>query len=489
MKALAFDYGASSGRAIIGRLNNGKLELEEIHRFSNDPVMLNGQLHWDFLRLFHEMKQGILLAWQKHGGADSIGVDTWGVDFGLLDEAGRLLSNPVHYRDARTDGMMEESYKTLPEEEQYKHSGLQFMQFNTLYQLLALAKENPRLLSAADKLLFMPDLFVYYLTGKTVAESSIASTSQMKVPGKNEWDASLLETFGLPAHILSPIVDSGTQAGMLSEDILKELSISGSAKVISVAQHDTASAVMAVPAEEKRFAYISSGTWSLLGTEADKPYINQQSFSESFTNEGGYNNTIRLLKNIMGLWIVQECRRQWIREGEQFSFSEMVNLAEDAPAFQAFIDPDDALFLPPHDMPARIVDFCRKTGQYVPKTKGEILRVVLESLALKYRTALTGMESILGYTLPVLHILGGGSQNQLLCRFTANAIARPVLAGPVEATAIGNLMCQFIALGEVANIEEARKIIANSFETVTYEAEDTAAWDEAYARFEKICKK
>lgn len=489
MKALAFDFGASSGRAILGELREGKLTLTEVHRFSNDPVAVGGTLYWDILRLFYELKQGLALCFTKHGGADSLGIDTWGVDFGLLDKEGRLLANPVHYRDARTEGMIEASFALVPQKEQYKQCGLQFMPFNTLYQWMALQKTDPALLEQADKLLFTPDLFAYFLTGEKVSEASIASTSQCKVPGKPEWNVSLLTRMGLSPSLLCQLVPAGTKVGKVKKEIMEELNITGEPPVIAVNEHDTASAVMAIPAKDEKFAYISSGTWSLLGTEADRPYLTDEAFAQSFTNEGGYQNTTRLLKNIMGLWIIQECRRHWIREGEELSFARLVELAEQAPAFGSFIDPDDQLFMPPHNMPGRIADYCLATGQRPPQTKGETVRLVLESLALKYRSALDGLEAIVGFRLPVLHVAGGGSQNVALCQYTANAIARPVLAGPVEATAIGNVMCQFIATGAVKDLAEARAIVADSFDTVTYHPKDTAQWDEAYRRFCQVCLK
>lgn len=484
MKVLAFDYGASSGRAILGEFKNNKLTLQEIHRFSNDPVMVQGTLYWDILRLFFELKQGLLAA-QKAGHADvtSIGIDTWGVDFGLIDKNGALVGNPVHYRDGRTNGIMEELFKEVPKAEVYQRTGLQFLQFNTLYQLYYLVKNKPELLNQADTILFIPDLLAFFLTGNKICEATIASTSQMINPKTRTFDAELLAKIGIPISKLPQITQPGTAAGKLSEEIIAELGLAYNPTLISVAQHDTASAVMAVPAEEENFAYLSSGTWSLLGAETKTPYINETTYKLDFTNEGGYNNTTRLLKNIMGLWILQECKRQWEKEGKEYSFSQLCEIAMEAKPFQCLINPDDALFMPPFGMVDRIKSYCQNTGQYVPQTDGEVVRCIFESLALTYKKAITRLESILGYPLPVLHIVGGGSQNTTLCQFTANAIAKPVVAGPVEATAIGNIVCQLIALGEIKDLSQARQIIAESFPTKTYQPENIAPWEEAYVKF------
>lgn len=488
-KLLAFDFGASSGRAMLGTFDGEKLELTEIHRFLNEPVEINGTLYWDVLRLFHELKQGLLKAQQQgHTDISAIGIDTWGVDYGLLNKNGDLLANPVHYRDARTNGIMEESFQIMPMEEQYARSGLQFMQFNTLFQLLAVQKAEPGLLEQADKALFIPDLFAYFLTGNKVCEQTIASTSQLCDPATHEFDFGLFERFGLRKDLFAEMVKPGTKAGILQPSIVQELGLKYNPAVISVAQHDTASAVMAVPAASDRFAYISSGTWSLLGSETARPYTDDAAAQLNFTNEGGYNDTTRLLKNIMGLWIIQECKRQWDRQGEVYSFGELADLAANHEPLRCFIDPDDDVFLAPNGMVDRIKQYCKQTGQYVPQTHGEVARCVYESLAMKYRMSLEGLESILGYSLPVLHVVGGGGQNKALCQYTANAIKRPVVAGPVEATAIGNLMCQLIAMGDVKDIHQARAIIADSFESVEYQPECTALWDEKYEVFKNIIK-
>ncbi|MBE5760899.1 MAG: rhamnulokinase [Clostridiales bacterium] len=481
-KYLAFDFGASSGRAILGTLNSGKLEMTEIHRFLNEPVMLNGRFTWDLPRLYHE----VLLALKKaaaQGGVDAIGIDTWGVDYGLIDKNGHLLGDPVNYRDARTDGMMDKAFSVVPKAEIYEKTGLAFLQFNTLYQLYSSVLEDDPLLKAADKLLFMPDLFAYLLTGVAGTEYTIASTSQMIDPNTRKWATDIIEKLGIPASILGDITEPGTVRGVLSKAVQDETGL-GAVPVIAIAGHDTASAVAAVPAEGSDFAYISSGTWSLLGGESKTPVINEEAAKANFTNEGGVFDTIRVLKNIMGLWIIQECKRYWDANGEEYSFAELVKLAEKEPAFRAFFDPDDDAFLAPHQMPKRICDYIEKSGQTAPNTIGGITRVVYESLALKYRYCIECYEKFTGKKVHALHIVGGGSNNALLNKFTANALNIPVYAGPGEATAIGNLLMQAYAMGEVKDIADLRKIVADSFPIVKVEPDkDRAAWDEAYAKF------
>jgi len=486
LKLLAFDYGASSGRAILGKYDGEKLLLEELHRFSNDPVMVNGTFHWDVLRLFHEMKQGIIQC-GKNGNRDiaGIGVDTWGVDFGLLGHSGELLGNPVHYRDERNNGMMEETFKIVPKKEIYQKTGIQFMQINTLYQLVAMKRANSSLLEKADTLLLMPDLFNYFLTGEKASEFTIASTTQMLDWNTKAWAGDVLERLGVSKDIMTGIINPGSIMGRVSPKTGDELRISG-VPVIAVAEHDTASAVMAVPSVEGRYAYLSSGTWSLLGLELENPVINDSTYQLNFTNEGGYGRTARLLKNIMGLWIYQECKRTWDKEGENCSFDRLEAEGMGSKPFEALIDPDDEPFLAPGNMPDKIRDFCRRTGQTVPETKGAIVRCIMESLALKYRMTLDSLEEIAGFRIPVMHIVGGGCKNVMLCQFTANAIGRPVIAGPIEATAIGNLICQMIALGEIASLKEARILVKKSFPTTEYLPGDTKSWNDAYLKFKQI---
>lgn len=486
LKLLAFDYGASSGRAILGCFDGQKLELNEIHRFSNDPVTIGNSLHWDILRLFYEMKQGIIKC-VKAGNGDiaGIGTDTWGVDFGLLGASGEMLGNPYHYRDGRTEGMIEAACRIVPKREIYEQTGIAFQKFNTLYQLLAMKSCDSPLLEKAETMLFMPDLFNYFLSGAKAAEFTIASTSQMLDARTRGWAEPLLDKMGIPRRILADIVNPGTKLGCLLKSVQTETG-AGGIPVIAVAGHDTGSAVVSVPALEGRHAYLSSGTWSLLGIESEAPVINDTTYNLNYTNEGGFNNTTRLLKNIMGLWVYQECKRTWDKQGEALSFDELEQAAERSEPFKAFIDPDDDSFYSPGNMPEKVREFCRRTGQAVPGDKAAIVRCVMESLALKYRAALEGLEKIAGCSIPVLHVVGGGSRNTMLCRFTANAVCRPVITGPVEATAVGNLACQLIALGEVGSLKEARMLVRNSFPTREYLPENSSGWDTAYGNFIKI---
>ena len=490
LNLLGFDFGASSGRAMLGVYDGEKLELQEIHRFLNEPVMLGEQYVWDVPRLFLEVKEGLRKAARLGVRIDAIGIDTWGVDFGLLNAQGHLMGVPVHYRDARTEGMMEKAFETVSREEIFRRTGLAFQSFNTLYQLLALREQKDPALERADALLFMPDLFAYLLTGEKRTEYTIASTSQMIDPATRAWDRELLQKLGLPAQMLTEIEPAGTVRGLLKEEIARETGLER-VPVIAVASHDTASAVAAVPAEKgSRFAYLSSGTWSLLGAERTEPLCTEEVMRANYTNEGGLCGTTRLLKNIMGLWIIQECKREWDREGGEIGFGEIVKLAEAAPAFLAVLDVDDPCFMAPGGMPERIRDYCRRTGQAVPQTRGEIARVVYEGLALKYRWAIERLErDLLGHEIDVLHIVGGGSKNEMLNRFTAQAIGRKVVAGPSEGTVIGNLLVQAMALGAIGSLDELREVVARSFENRTYLPDgDARAWDEPYERLLRLQK-
>ena len=484
LNLLGFDFGASSGRAMLGVFDGTKIDISELHRFSNDPVMINGRFVWDVQRLFFEMKEALTKASKQGIEIDAIGIDTWGVDFGLLDKNGNLAGIPLHYRDHCTDGMMEKAYEIVSKEEIFAQTGLAFMQFNTLYQLLALKLADDPILKIADKMLFMPDLLAYFFTGEMGTEYTIASTSQMINPHTGDWAYDLLKKFDLPTDILTEIQPAGTVRGMLKEDICKECGVK-SVPVIAIGGHDTASAVAAVPAKPgSSFAYISSGTWSLFGTELEKPLCSPEVMQANYTNEGGVLGDVRFLKNIMGLWIIQECKREWDRRGEKIGFAEIVELAEKAPAFKAVIDVDDDRFLAPGNMPERIQEYCRETNQPVPEGKGEIARVIYEGLALKYRWAIERMEELTGKKFDVLHIVGGGSNNLMLNRFTASAVARPVITGPSEGTVIGNLLMQAKAMGSIADMNELRQVVANSFETKEYlPAEGEAqAWEAAYQR-------
>lgn len=485
-QVLAFDFGASSGRAILGSFDGEKIELKEIHRFSNDPVKVGNTFYWDILRLFHEIKQGILKA-KQYGKIESIGIDTWGVDFGLIDEKGYLLENPVHYRDERNVGMIEEAQKYMSKDEMYDRTGIQFMEFNTLFQLLSLKKNRPEMLERADKLLFMPDLLTYMLTGEKVAEYSIATTSQMVNIGTKNWDSELLDTMNIPEKILCDIVPAGTKTGCLRRELCEELGVDA-IPVISVCGHDTQSAITAIPSEKKDFAFISSGTWSLFGTELDEPVVNEKAKELNVTNEGGYNYTTAFLKNICGLWLIQESRRQWIREGKEYSYAELEQEALKAEPFKCFIDPDAPDFVAMGDMPSRVREFCRKTGQYVPESVGEVMRCIYESLAMKYKYVLQGIEDCTEKNFDRIHVAGGGTKDTFLCSMTASSCNRTVYAGPIEATVLGNIAVQYMSAGDIKDIAEARKIIAKGENLKVYEPVDADKWEEAYKEFVKIIK-
>lgn len=483
-RVLAFDFGASSGRAIIGCFDGDKITLEEVHRFSNDPVSVGGTVYWDVLRLFYEIKQGIIKA-KIAGGFDSIGIDTWGVDFGLIDSEGKLMENPVHYRDARTAGLVDEAFKTMPKEKLYGITGIQFMELNTLFQLIALKKYRPWMLERADKMLFMPDLFGYMLTGKMCAEYSIASTSQLIDLDKRTWSKEILDAFGIKESVFAPLVQPGTVLGELSKEICEECGVNP-VPVISVCGHDTQSAITSVPCEDGDFAFLSSGTWSLFGTELDKPIVNETSMNINITNEGGFDGSTGFLKNIIGLWLIQESRRQWKREGKEYSYADLEKLALAAEPFKCFIDPDAPEFVPHGNIPERVREFCRKTGQYVPETVGEIMRCIYESLAMKYRLTFEKLRECTERDYPVIHVIGGGTKDGLLCQMTANSCDRTVKAGPIEATVMGNVAVQLMSDGSVKNIGQARKIVADSSELKTFEPKDTDKWAKAYEGFLKI---
>lgn len=486
-RVLALDYGASSGRAIIGKFDGSSIQIEEIHRFANEPVIINKTMYWDTLRLYHELKQGMLKA--KHaGGFDSIGVDTWGVDFGLLDKAGNLLENPVHYRDARTEGMIEEAFQLIPKKEFYGITGNQFMELNTAFQLLALLKQRPELMERVDKILLTPDLFNYFLTGIKSAEYSIASTTQLLDAAARTWSDRVVKALGIPRKIFPDIVSSGTVLGEVSKEICEELELENVPNVISICGHDTQSALVSVPAKEEDFIFISCGTWSLFGTELDAPLINEKSERLSITNEGGYAGKISFLKNIIGLWLVQESRRQWIREGKEYGFGELESMAKSTEAFQCFVDPDAPEFVPAGNIPRRIRAYCEKTGQKIPQSEGEVVRCIDESLAFKYRQTMMEIKECTGKAYDTIYLVGGGTQSKLLCQMTANACGCKVSAGPVEATVYGNIALQLIASGDLKDIAEARKLIASSPDIHIYEPQDTDAWDAAYARYLEVTK-
>lgn len=483
-KVIAFDLGASSGRAMIGELHEGGIAIREVHRFLNEPVEVRGRLYWDVLRLFHEMKQGLVKA-KAEEEIVSLGIDTWGVDFGLLDREGYLLENPVHYRDKRTKGIMEVAARKIPLKELYRITGNQLMEINTAFQLLSLAEERKEFLGRADTLLLMPDLLGYFFSGEKRAEYSIASTTQLLDAGAGNWSDKVIEAFGIPVNLLPEIVPSGTVIGEVSEEIRRELNIPPM-KVVAVAGHDTQSALVAVPAEEKDFVFISCGTWSLMGTELDRPLISEKSDAYNLTNEGGYGGRISFLKNLTGLWLIQESRRWWEKEGLSYGFSELERQAEQAEPFRCFIDTDREEFALPGNLPERIRDYCIRTGQVPPETVGETVRCINESLAMKYRMVLEELSDCTGKSYERLYMVGGGIQSRLLCHMTACACQIEVMAGPTEATVYGNVALQFVAAGELDSLQAAREMIKQSADIKTYQPEKKEGWQEALGRYRNI---
>jgi sugar (pentulose or hexulose) kinase len=466
---LAFDLGAESGRAVAGKFDGGRLALEEVHRFWNKPVVLRGVLHWDFPGLFREMCDGLVKFVRDFDQAPAgISCDSWGVDFGLLDPRGSLLGNPVHYRDKRTQGMSACVFSRVSKEEIYSRTGIQYMPLNTLFQLEALHSTDDPQWAATDKFLLIADLVHYFLCGAEVVESSLASTTHLYDARERTWSKDLIDRLGFPYSRFPEIVPSGTRIGTLDEDLAEGIGLPvqhRNSPVIASLSHDTAAAVAAVPADPSTsWAYLSSGTWSLLGVELPEPILTEEALNSNFTNEGGAENTVRFLKNIMGLWVLQECRRTWEKQGSSLDYSAIAQRAHEAVPRLAFIDPDDPRFLPPGDMPSRVQSFCRETGQPVPEGPGPIARCIFESLALKYRYVLERMEALTGRRIEVLHIVGGGGKNRFLNQMVADATRLPVWVGPTEATALGNIISQASALNEVGGLWEGRRIIARCFE-------------------------
>jgi rhamnulokinase len=485
---LAFDLGAESGRAVLGTLENETISIRELHRFPNGPFSLLGHLHWNIYNLFDDIKKGMkTCASEIPAELESLAVDTWGVDFGLLAGDGSILGPPYAYRDPRNIQAMKKFLEIFPKERIYELTGIQFMPFNSLFQLYALVLDNSAFLKAATDLLFMPDLFTYLLTGVKTTETTITSTSQLYNPRLGSWNEELFSALGISRSIMQSPVRPGTVIGPILPGVSQETGLAD-VPAVATAGHDTGSAVAAVPALGKNWAYISSGTWSLMGIESPQPLITPQTLKLNFTNEGGMEGTTRFLKNVTGLWLVQQCRKKWSAD-RPLSYDEMRAMAASAPAFKAMIDPDAPDFLNPPDMPAAIQHFCRKTGQAVPSTPGEVLRCAIESLALKYRVVLEELKQVSPHPIEKIHIIGGGSQHVTLCQFTADATSLPVISGPVEATAIGNIMGQALALGYVGSLDEIRAIIANSSELQTYEPRETGLWEAAYARFREILDK
>jgi rhamnulokinase len=484
---LAVDLGASGGRVMLGRWDGSRFELEELHRFANGPVEVLGRLHWDHLRLWTEIKAGLAAYAARHEEPlAGIGVDTWGVDYALLDHAGNLLGNPYHYRDAGTNGMLEAAFHLVPREEIYARTGIQFMQINTLFQLLSRRLAGDPQLDMAETFLMTPDLFHYWLSGEKAAEYTIASTSQMVDTQARAWATGLLEVLGLPTAFLPPLVAPGTVLGELRPAVMAEVGLRHAAPIVATGSHDTANAVAAVPDLDATSVYISSGTWSLMGVEAPQPIISELSLSLDFTNEGGVEGTTRLLKNVAGLWLLQESRRQWQREGQHYSWDELVELAQAAEPFRSLVNPDVPQFATPGDTPSAIREYCRATDQPVPDTVGAVVRCVLESLALRYRWVLESLEALVGHRLEVIRVVGGGTQNRLLSQLTADACQRPVVTGPIEATALGNIMLQAIATGHLADVAAGRRAVAASTPRETFEPGPSTSWPEAYERFRQL---
>ena len=481
---LAFDLGAESGRAILGRLSSGMLAIEEVYRFANEPVLSGKSLRWDILRLWLEMKRALEgLQVEK---LDSIGVDTWGVDYGLIGEHGDLLENPYHYRDKRTDGIMEEVFQHVTRDTIYSFTGIQFMPFNTLYQFYAACRSTPRLIDAAEALLTIPDLLNYWLSGRMVSEYSEATTTQFVDAATRSWATKLLDTLQLPKRLLMPIVEPGTVIGRLMDDVSKPLA---GTPVVAPACHDTGSAFAAVSNTGKS-AVLSSGTWSLLGAELRAPVITSRARDLNFTNEGGVCGTIRLLKNIGGLWLLQSCRRSWAASGHELSYEELMKAAEDErSSFRSLFDPDDKAFLHPEDMTSAIAQVCLRSGQPAPQTAPEFTRAILESLAFKYRAVVDSLEELSGIRFEEIRIIGGGSRNRLLNQFTADATGRAVVAGPVEATALGNIAMQMLATGAVPSIAEARQIIDRSFPVERFEPRAAGRWNLEFERFQQYMER
>jgi len=485
---LAIDLGAGSGRVLAGEFDGTRIELHELNRFNNTPVQLPSGWHWNITALYQNILEGLKRAAEIYGNsAISIGIDTWGVDYGLFDKDGRMLGLPYQYRDNRTDGMMTAAFAKVPKKDIYDATGVQFMFFNSIFQLVSDVETNNPALNQAEDLLFIPDLLGYWLTGNKTQERSIASTTQLYNPKLKDWDYALIEKMGLPKKLFKAISDPGDTLGTLSADVINATGLNHT-KVITVAGHDTASAVAAVPSQAKTPAFLSSGTWSLMGLELQEPIINEQSFADAFTNEIGINGTVRFLKNICGLWLIQESKRFWLAEGQDVAYAKMAALASEAEPFRSLINPDDPRFTEAGRMPEKIQAFCHETGQAVPESKGEIIRCIYESLALRYNQVWHSLMQYVDEAPTTLHIVGGGCQDNLLNQFAANAIGVKVAACPVEATGLGNIMVQMLADGAIADVTEGRSIVLNSALVQTFEPADQVIWAEAKVQFSMICK-
>ncbi len=482
---LAFDLGAESGRAFLGHLHAGVLRIEEVARFANAPVEQGGSLHWDVARLWLEMRRS--LAGLKQTRLEGIGVDAWGVDYALLDGRGDLLQNPYHYRDARTEGVMDEVFQSVSREEIYFSTGIQFMPINTLYQLFAAKKYEPGTLQAAHQLITIPDLFNYWLSGNLACEFTNATTTQMVKAQTRSWATDLLERLQLPSRLLMPIIEPGSVLGRLRKEVIGDSALADT-QVILPACHDTGSAVAAVSARAGT-AFLSSGTWSLLGTEVDAPVVTHESLRLNFTNEGGVSGTTRLLKNVMGLWMLRCCRQSWAAQGREYNYQELMELASRQAPFQHLVDPDDPCFLAPHDMCSAIDAYCRSTEQSTPANPGAYVRAILESLAMKYRFVVRSLERLINNPINQIRVIGGGSRNRFLNQFTADATGKRVLAGPAEATALGNIAIQILATGQAASLQEVRGMVDRSFPTDVFEPCCTDEWDKQAERFRQYSQK
>jgi rhamnulokinase len=483
---LAFDLGAESGRAVLGSLESGRLRTKEIHRFPNVPIRILGHWHWDVYRLFAEIRRALALAAAEvPDGLESVGVDTWGVDFGLLARDGSLLGLPTCYRDERHSGAMEDFLRLMPREQVYELTGVHFLPFNTLYQIYALVRERSPLLDAAADLLFMPDLFNYLLTSRKATEFTIATTSQFYDPRRREWVRGLFQGMGLSKQILQEVREPGTVLAPLLPEVAADAGLRRAVPVVSTASHDTGAAVAAVPAEGEDWAFISSGTWSLVGVEEREAVVTAAALAHNFTNEGGVGRTIRFLRNVSGLWLVQQCRRAWSRDGE-LGYEELTRRAAEAPPFQALLDPDAPEFLNPPDMPAALEAYWKRTGQKPPADRAGVVRSIFESLALKYRQVLDELREVTGRTIRRVHVIGGGSRNALLSRFTAEATGLPVVAGPAEGTAAGNILVQAMAVGAVSSLADLRGVVRRSTELVSYEPLEPHLWDAPHEKFRAL---
>lgn len=486
---VSVDLGAQSGRVALGSIEDGRLAVTELHRFANVPVTVHDRLYWDALRLLDGILEGLRAAARQTGGRiDSVAVDAWGVDFALLDGAGRLLQNPVHHRDRRTESAMQEVYQRVTPRRVYERTGIQLMPINTIYQLWAMAAVNDPALEAAKKLLLMPDLFHYWLSGVARCELTEATTTQCFDPCAGDWAWDLLEELSLPKHLFGEVVPPGTILGSLRPEVAEATGLAGAA-VIAPASHDTASAVAAVPFRAPGSAYISSGTWSLVGVEVAAPVIDARTFAANLTNEGGAGGAFQLLRNLTGLWLLHECRQAWALAGRSWDFAELTSMAETAPPFAALIDPDDPVFLPSGEMPARIREWCSQTAQKPPEEPAAIVRCVLESLALKYRETIELLSAASGVTPTEVHVVGGGSRNALLCQWTADATGLPVWSGPAEASQVGNLVVQAIALGELDSLDDGRALVRESFPPTLYEPCRSGAWEHAYGLFKELTER